>query len=102
MARHTTEKLQYWQDYEVGSEKDWQGSTQALETLCNIKTANASGYTTEQQSNGAHLQDTHIKIFFTMFKMWVAFAKSCIQSGYFAEKEEPGLIRANNNGTISS
>lgn len=34
--------------------------------------------------------------------MWEAFEKSCIQSDYFAEKEEPSLVRENSNGTIYS
>lgn len=42
------------------------------------------------------------KTFLTCVEIWKAFEKSGIQSGYFAEKEEPSLIRVYNNETIYS
>lgn len=42
------------------------------------------------------------KTFLTCVEIWKAFAKSGIQSGYFAEKDEPSLIRVYNNETIYS
>lgn len=38
----------------------------------------------------------------SVLKIGAAFGENYIQSGYFAEKGEPGLITVNNNATISS
>ena len=114
---YTTEMLQYWEDYEAGQWKTLSRSHWGLGAICSIKTENTSGcaagcwaesnefsikwrtpvvYTYQILTIRKKKPSSHV------LKMWEAFEKSCIQSGYFAEKEEPSLVRENSNGTIYS